>query len=70
MTCHDQSSGSRRCAGQLRQRCHAADEIFLVSTVIADKWWVMSPAQVGPITMMASGSMKIDPSTLTGLTRR
>lgn len=48
-----------------------ADEIFLVSTHIADKWWVTCLRRAGK-TYYDDGERfhEIDPATLTALTRR
>jgi hypothetical protein len=49
----------------------AADEIFLVSTCIPDKWWVTCLRRAGK-TYYDDGERfhEIDPSTLVGLTKR
>jgi hypothetical protein len=49
----------------------AADEIFLVSTAIADKWWVMCLRRTGK-TYYDDGERfhEVDPAMLTALTRR
>jgi len=49
----------------------AADEIFLVSTAIADKWWVTCLRRAGK-TYYDDGERfhEVDPSMLVGLTKR
>jgi hypothetical protein len=49
----------------------AADEIFLVSTHIADKWWVTCLRRAGK-TYYDDGERfhEVDPATLVGLTKR
>lgn len=52
-------------------RSDAADEIFLVSTAIPDKWWVTCLRRAG-MTYYDDGERfhEVDPATLTALTKR
>ena len=49
----------------------AADEIFLVSTFIVDRWWISCLRRAGKTYYDDSERFhEIDPSTLIGLTKR